>query len=150
MRSIWVLAGVALWSSPVAAQTVNTVELPGSYAPGQALGFGPIGAPWVPVTANTPLPTAGKQEAYMLISANVPMPPAILYGGQYVVTQQCATYGSVAVRYRGPDGATMQALLTKTAADSQGGSLVLLGSYAVVDATVSGATDCNVQIARVP
>ncbi len=103
-------------------------------------------------TAANPLAVAtnGKQETFALVTANAPATAATTYGGSYVVSQSCATYGTVTVRYRGPDGATMLTMLTKTSADSTGGTLVSLASSAIVDATVSGTTGCNVTLARVP
>ena len=128
----------------------QTVRLPGNFAPGSSMGFGAADDAWTPVTEATPLPTAPKREAYTLVSANAPAAPATVYGGQYVVTQGCAAYGTVTVRYRGPDGATMLPLLSRGASDSNGGTIVALGSAAMIDATVSGTTGCNVQIARLP
>lgn len=128
----------------------QSVRLPGNFAPGASIGYGAADDNWTAVTEATPLPTAPKQESYVLVSANASTGPATLYGGTYVVTQGCAGYGTVTLRYRGPDGATMLPLLSRTASDSSGGTVVALGSNAMVDATLVGTTGCNVQIARLP
>jgi hypothetical protein len=148
MKRYAFLLFAAAW--PSAAATAQTVSLPGGYAPGSAVGYGAPDAPFVPVTPTTPLPTAPKQEAFTLVAANEPAAPVVLYGGSYVLTQGCASYGAVTLRYRGPDGGSMVVLATKTAADAAGGTVYAFGSNAYVDAAVSGTTGCNVQIARLP
>lgn len=101
------------------------------------------------------LPTASAlaqtalRERVQLITANATTGPVQVYGGTYVVTQSCTTYGTVTVRYRDPAGA-MLVLFTKTTADTGGGTQVTLGSDAVMDATVTGTAGCNVSAARVP
>jgi hypothetical protein len=91
-----------------------------------------------------------KQEVFALVAANVPSAPATVTGGSYILTQDCSAYGSLTLRYQGPDGATMTALLTKTSTDIGGGTLVSLGSAQVVDVTLSGTTGCNAKLARNP
>ena len=147
MYLVGVWAAVAASAAPVAAQDVR---LPGRLAPGAAIGFGAEGTSWTPVTPATPLPVADRQESFALVVANSSAAPATVYGGRYVVTQNCASYGTVSVRYRGPDGVAMATLFARTAADAGGGTLVTLGSNAVVDATVADATGCNVSLSRVP
>ena len=145
--SLLIISGAVAIASPCYAQSI---QLPGEFAPGTSMGFGARGTTWTPVTSSTPLPTAAKQEAYTLVSANEPTAPVTVYGGHYVVTQSCASYGTVTLRYRGPDGATMTPLISRTSADFAGGTLVAIGSNAIVDATLSNTTGCNVQIARLP
>ncbi|MFT3966550.1 MAG: hypothetical protein QM690_11790 [Sphingobium sp.] len=106
-----------------------------------------------PVSTDMPLPVALRQESVALVTANIVASPATLLGGHYVVSQMCSAYngGSVQVRYRGADGATMLVLMGRTASDTTGGTLVSLGAGAVVDAVLpSGSTGCNVVLARVP
>ena len=102
-----------------------------------------------PIDGTNPLPVAGKQESAVLVSANTPSAAVTLYGGSYVLSQLCATYGSVALRYRAADGGTMTTLVTKIAPDAVA-TVVQFGSGAMVDATVSGATGCNVTLSRIP
>ena len=121
-------------------------------------GNAPIRAPCVvqadltcaAVSSTYPMPTAAKQESVTLIAANTPASAATVYGGNYAFSQTCSAYGTLTLRYRGPDGATMLTLVSKTASDSTGATLVQLGSNAVVDATVSGTTGCNATLSRVP
>ena len=145
--------GAALLARPdaaVAQSTASSVAFPAGYAPGSAPCARQADESCVPVTVAAPLPTAGKQESFALVSGNVPNPPATVHGGTYAVSQGCASYGTTMIRYRGPDGATMMPLLSRTATDANGATLVSLGSNAVIDAIVSGTTGCNVTLARVP
>lgn len=104
---------------------------------------------YVPLDA-TGVPTgAGRQEVVQLVANNTAAPAAPMFGGKYIMTQACTAYGSVTLRYRGPDGTTMVALATKTAAEA-GGTTVELGSKQVVDVALTGTTGCNVTLARVP
>lgn len=104
----------------------------------------------VAIDATNPLPVATRVEAFQLATANTAAPPVALVGGSYIWAQGCTGYGSVALRYRGPDGATMVTMVTKTAADSAGGTLVQLGGGAIVDVALSGTTGCSVSLTRVP
>lgn len=140
-------AAILLAASSAAAQTV---ELPGGYAPLSGIGFGAVGGALTGVDPDHPLPVADKQEAIALVSANVPAAPAIVYGGDYLLAQSCIGYGTLALRVRGPDGATMQVLLTKTGSDGAGGTGLALGSGAVVDVTLSGTSGCNATLSRIP
>lgn len=97
-----------------------------------------------------PQVTAGKQETFALVAANTPSSAATVYGGYYTLTQACTVYGSLTLRYRGPDGSTMLTMFTKTAADSGGGTLLSLAGGQVVDVTLTGTTGCNAQLGRNP
>lgn len=148
-----IVAAVLLLSScshvaPVAAQ--SRVQTPGGTAPGTSVGYGAKDGAWTPVTTATPLPTGGKQESFVLVASNTPASPVTAYGGTYVFSQACSAYGTLSLRYRGPDGATMMAMLSKTAADTAGGTMIALGTNAVIDATVSGTTACNATLTRIP
>lgn len=104
---------------------------------------------FVPLDA-TGVPTgAGRQEVVQLATNNTAAPAMTMFGGTYIMTQACTAYGSVVLRYRGPDGSTMVPLLTKTAGEA-GGTTVQLGSKQVVDVALTGTTGCNVTLARVP
>ena len=103
-----------------------------------------------PVDAAHPLPTIGKQESFQLVSANTPSAAATGAGGDYILSQTCTGYGTLALQALGPDGVTWQTLLTKTSSDTAGGTGMSLGSYAQVRITVSGTTGCNTILARVP
>ena len=128
----------------------QTVTLPSGNAPGYAIGYGTSGGPYVAVDSANPLPVGGKQEGFALVAANTPSVAQTVYGGDYILAQACGAYGTVALQVRGPDGATFQTIVSKTAADAPGGTGVALGSAAVVQATVSGTTGCNVTLSRVP
>ncbi|MDG6745529.1 hypothetical protein QCF01_14150 [Staphylococcus aureus] len=141
---------LACLSAPVVAQTsYPPMREPSTITrPAGAAFVGADGQTYV-ATPATPLPVAAKQESAALVSANVPAAAVTLYGGSYVLSQLCATYGSVALRYRAADGVTMTPLVTKVAADAVA-TVVQFGSGVVVDATVSGTTGCNVALSRIP
>ncbi len=105
-----------------------------------------------PTTASAPLPvlTINRTETFQLATANTASAPVTLIGGNYAFTQSCTAYGSIALRYRGPDGATMTTMLSKTAADSGGGTIAAFGTGAIVDVSLSGTTGCNATLARIP
>ena len=148
IRSLVLLAAcVATFASSARAQNV---QLPSGSAPAYAIGFGSPGGPFVAVDEAHPLPVAGLQENFALVTANTASAPVTIYGGDYVFAQSCSGYGTVALQVRGPDGASFQTIVTKTAADSDGGAGVALGSNAVVRVTVTGATACNATLSRVP
>ncbi len=147
--AIFGMIGLTLpgWTGTAHAQPVN---LPARAAPGVAVGYGATGSAYTPVDGEHPMPVGGKQEAFALLVANQPSIAATVYGGDYVFAQACGGYGTVTLRVRGPDGATMQPILTRAAIDPDGGTGVTLGSGAVVDAVISGATGCNATLSRVP
>lgn len=145
-RAITALA-LATCAGTAAAQTVT---LPSGAAPGQAIGFGALSGPFTPVDPNHPLPVAGRAEGFALAAANSAAAAVSVSGGDYILAQQCAAYGTVTLRGRGPDGASMVPLLTLSAADTGGGSGVTLGAGAVVDLVLSGTTGCNATLTRVP
>lgn len=142
---------LALLIAPAMAHAQSKpVAAPGSFVPQGAIAYGASGAVATPVTPTSPLPVMTRGESFQLITANASAPAAGLVGGAYVFTQLCTGYGTVTLRYRGPDGATMIALLSKTAADSGGGTILSFGSNAIVDVTVSGTTGCNATLAKMP
>lgn len=102
------------------------------------------------IDITNPLPVSGRQELLTLITANAPAAPVAVYGGTYVYSQGCTAYGSLTLRYRGPDGVTMITMVTKTASDNAGGTLLSLGTNAIVDVAISGTTGCNATLARIP
>lgn len=145
------LAVAALIAPPAMAQP--KVQTPGGTAPGASIGYGPKDGTWTPVTPSTPMPTSGKQEYFALATGNVAAAAQTAFGGAYVFSQTCAGYngGSLVMRYRGPDGVTMLSLVSKTASDSAGGTLITLGAGAVVDVSLpNGASGCSATLARVP
>jgi hypothetical protein len=138
-------------NAPLPAQSVGgSVHFPGGFAPGVSPCIQQAGGACQPVGAQTPLPVAGVTETFNLVAANVPGAQATVFGGQYVVSQACATYGALTIRYRGPDGSTMVTLFSRSAPDSGGGTLISLAAGTVIDATTSGTTACNASLARVP
>lgn len=141
---------LACLSAPGLAQTsLPQIVPPSTIIPPAGVAFvGADGKTYIAAPA-TPLPVAGKQESAALVTANAPAAAVTLYGGSYVLNQLCATYGSVALRYRAADGVTMTPLVTKVAADTVA-TVVQFGSGAVVDATVSASTGCNVTLSRIP
>ncbi|WP_343526758.1 hypothetical protein [Sphingomonas sp.] len=147
---LWAGALALAWSSAAFGQTAGSAQAPAGFAPMQAPCSVQSDGRCVAVSAATPLPMATRVESFQLVSGNVPASPATLTGGTYILTQACTTYGSVTLRYRGPDGATMTAMLSKTASDSAGGSAVSFGGGAVVDIALSGTAGCNVGLSRVP
>ena len=150
---ILLLAGavaLACTSAPSAGQ----IRLPpvkdwyGSTLPGDASAL--VDKDGKPIDLTNPLPVTGRQELVTLATANTAAPAATLYGGSYILNQACSAYGSVTLRYRSPDGATMLPLTTKSAPDSGGGSTIQFGTAQVVDVALSGTTGCNVTLSRVP
>lgn len=143
---------IALACSSVgaSAQTLPRIAAPGTIVPPSGAAFSaPDGSTNI-VSNATPLPVGSKAETVRLAIANVAGQAATLYGGSYVLSQACASYGTVTLRYLAPDGVTMTALVAKTAADANGGSPVSLGSSAIVDVVLSGTTGCNVSLSRIP
>ncbi|WP_343527279.1 hypothetical protein [Sphingomonas sp.] len=140
----------------MASAQSKPIGAPGAFVPQNALSYGTPGNPATAVTPATPLPVGGtvsvepRREAFQLASSNTPASPATLFGGAYVLTQGCMTYGTVTLRYRGPDGVTMIGMVSKTAADSGGGTVVSFGGGAIVDVSLSGTAGCNVALSRVP
>lgn len=146
-----VMLGLVLASMPVMASAQSKpIAAPGSFVPQGAIAYGAAGATATPVTPTSPLPVMTRGESFQLVTANAPAAAVTLVGGSYVFAQLCTGYGSIALRYRGPDGATMVTLASKTAADSGGGTVFSFGTNAIVDAVVSGTTGCNATLARMP
>ncbi len=156
-RTRWAVltAMILTWAVPGAAQTTgSSVQFPGGYAPGSAPCVRQFDGSCVPVGPAAPLPVAAKQENLTLAVANSAAPAQTVYGGTYIFGQACGSYngGSLALRYRGPDGVTMLTLLTRGNSDAAGGATsVTLGSQAIVDVVLpSGSTECVATLARVP
>ena len=140
---------LACCSAGAGAQSLPPIVAPSNIVPPAGVAFtGADGKTYI-ATPAMPLPVAGKQESAALVSANMPAAAVTLYGGSYVLSQLCATYGSVTLRYRAADGVTMTPLVTKIAADAVA-TVLQFGSGAVVDATVTGTTGCNVTLSRIP
>ncbi len=151
-RSRHVALALALLAAPAltAAQSTKPVAAPGAYTPQSAMSFGAIGEKATPVTLSTPLPVGGVRETFQMVSANTPVASATVYGGDYILAQTCAGYGTLTLQVRGPDATTWLPLVTKTASDTGSGTGIALGSYAVVRVTVSGTTGCAASLSRVP
>ncbi len=153
MKSCLVAGAMALAcliATPAAAQNYPQIVAPSNVVPPQGVAFKAADGSTNVASPTTPLPVATRVEAFQLATANTAAPPVALVGGSYIWAQGCTGYGSVALRYRGPDGATMVTMVTKTAADSAGGTLVQLGGGAIVDVALSGTTGCSVSLTRVP
>lgn len=144
------IALALLLAPALACAQSKPIAAPGSFVPQGAVAYGASGAAATPVTPTTPLPVMTRGESFQLVTANTPAAAVALVGGAYVFSQLCTGYGSIALRYRGPDGATMTTLVSKTAADSAGGTVFSFGTNAIVDAVVSGTTGCNATLARMP
>ncbi len=91
-----------------------------------------------------------QREAFQLVNANTSSAPVTIYGGDYILSQLCGSYGTLRLEVRGADGLTWLPLVTKTASDSGSGTGVALGSYAVVRVSVSGTAGCYASLSRVP
>lgn len=90
------------------------------------------------------------RESFQLVSNNVPLSQVTVFGGDYVLSQTCASYGTLSVQVRGPDGVTFITMFSKTASDTGNATGIVLGSYAVIKISVSGTSGCNALLARVP
>lgn len=144
---------LALLSTPAVSQSYPVSASPDGWArPTAPCVYDPVTKLCTLSTASAPLPvlTINRTEAFQLATANTATAPVTLIGGAYVFTQTCSGYGSVTLRYRGPDGATMTSMLSKTAADTAGGTIASFGNGAIVDVALSGTTGCNVTLARIP
>lgn len=148
------LAGLVPLAVALAAPpTIGSVRYPETFAPGVAVCVGQTDGRCATVSTETPLTVGGKQEIFALATANAAASAATVYGGTYIFNQTCTSYNSglLTLRYRGPDGATMLSLVSKSAADSSGGTQVALAASTVVDVTLpSGSTGCAANIAKVP
>jgi hypothetical protein len=146
----WACAlALACLSTPIAAQTYPKIIAPSTIVPPSGVAFTDIDGSTKVASPTSPLPIAERQESVVLATANTSIAPATLYGGTYVLTQACTAYGSVALRYRAPDG-TMLTLATKIVGDSGGGSTFQFGTAQIVDVLLTGTTGCNVTLSRIP
>lgn len=151
LRWAGAIALACLLAAPAVGQTTYPkIIAPSTIVPPQGVAFADTDGSTKIASPATPLPVAGRQEMVTLATANTAAPAATLYGGTYILNQACSAYGSVTLRYRSPDGATMLPLTTKSAPDSGGGSTIQFGSAQVVDVTLTGTTGCNVTLSRVP
>ena len=142
--------GLALLMVPgFAAAQSKPVAAPGAFVPQSAMAYGGSGKAATSVTRETPLPV-GTIEPVTLATGNVASAAVALYGGSYVLNQFCTGYGAVTLRYRAADGATMLPLLSRVAADANGGTPVQFASGQTVDIALSGTTGCSVTINRIP
>jgi hypothetical protein len=148
-RYCFILLAIALVSPTAFAQT--KVQTPGGAASGAAIGFGPKDGAWTAVTPSSPLPTAGKQESFALVTANTPSAAATVYGGDYIFAQLAVTYGLIKLQVLGPDNSTWLELVSKTASDANGaGTGLALPSGAQVRAILSGTAGAFATLKRVP
>lgn len=151
MRLRFLAGAIALACSP--APSAGQVRLPpvkdwyGSTIPGGATAL--VDKDGKQIDLINPLPVSGRQETAALATGNIAAPAATLYGGTYILTQACTAYGSVALRYRAPDG-VMVPLATKIVPDSGGGSVFQFGTSQIVDVLLTGTTGCNVILSRIP
>ena len=142
-------AALACAASAGAQSTGSDVRFPAGYAPGESPCTKQTDGTCRPVSASDPLPVAtnGRQEGFTLVAVNAPGPAVSVYGGNYLADVLCATPGTVTIRRRGADGATMVPVYSVTA----NGSFVLAFSgNTLVDATLSGSAGCYVTLSRIP
>ena len=137
-------------AQPVPAQsTAQSVKFPAFYAPGMSPCVQQADGTCRPVSNAQPLPV-GVQESFQLAAANTPSAPVTLFGGDYILSQTCSGYGTLALQVLGADATTWSPLVTKSTADTAGGSGLSLGSYSVVRVALTGTTGCYANLARVP
>lgn len=132
--------------APIGAQVVVTLP-PTQSATGSPTSFpgtflinadGSIGA------------VGGVRESFKLASGNVPSAPVAVFGGSYILSQQCSSYGTLEFQVLAPDGTTWQVILSKQATDGGGGTALTLGSYARARVVLTGTSACSATLARVP
>lgn len=141
---------LACFSTSAAAQTTYPkIVAPSTIVPPSGVAFTDVDGSTKVASPATPLPVAGRQESVALVTANTAIAPVTLYGGTYILTQACTGYGSVALRYRSPDG-TMLILATKVVGDTGGGTVFQFGTSQVVDVLLTGTTGCTVTLSRIP
>lgn len=151
MKILLLAGAVALACCP--APSMGQTRLPpvkdwyGSTIPGDATTL--VDKDGKPIDLTNPLPVSGRQETAVLATGNTAGPATTLYGGTYILTQACTGYGSVALRYRAPDG-TMLTLATKIVGDTGGGTTLQFGASQIVDVLLTGTTGCNVILSRIP
>lgn len=151
MKTCLLAGAVALaYASPTFGQSTSSAQAPAGFAPMQSPCVVQSDGKCTSVSVVAPLPIAARAETFRLAVANVSSPAATLVGGNYVLTQTCSAYGTLTLRYLGPDGTTMTALVLKTASDSSGGTLASLGANAIVDVALAGTTGCNATLSRIP
>ncbi|HIV78079.1 MAG TPA: hypothetical protein H9899_11215 [Candidatus Sphingomonas excrementigallinarum] len=153
LRWAGAIALACLLAAPAVGQTTypkiiapSTIVPPSGVAYSDADGSTKVASPTTPL----PVTPVARTEAVQLIAASTSTGTQTLFGGNYAFAQSCINYNgqTITLRYRGPDGATMQTAATKTATDV---SLVAVPAGAVMDATVpSAAIGCNASITRIP
>lgn len=126
------------------------VEAPGGYAPLTAPCSVQDDGVCRPLSATAPLPIKAPSERLALVSGNIAAGAFTVTGGRYILSQSCAGYGSLTLRYLAADGTTMLPLVAKAASDVTVGTSLFLANAAVVDAAISGTTGCNAILSRVP
>lgn len=144
------VAVVAMLATPATAQVAKDVRAPGGFAPMQAPCVRQTSGACEPVSASAPMPVTSRAETFTLANNNTIAPAVALWGGNYVLAQACTTYGTVTFRYRASDGVTMVTMVSKTSADSAGGTFLSFGANAIIDVTLSGTAGCNVTLSRIP
>jgi hypothetical protein len=90
----------------LATATAQQVYLPSGNVSSTGIDYGSIGGTFNAVDPTSPLPIGGKQESYTLATANASSAAQNLYGGYYIVTQNCSVYGSLTLEVLDPDNAT--------------------------------------------
>lgn len=116
-----------------------------------AIAFGAPGETAQSVSQASPLPVGGKQESFVLASANVASAAVTVYGGDYIFAQMASAYGTVKLQIRAPDGVAWLDLLSKTASDANGsGTGVALPCNAEMRVVLTGTTAAFATLKRVP
>jgi len=90
--------------------------------------------------------SAKTVEQFVLLPTN----PVQVYGGNYIFTQSGTGYGSIILDILSADGSTWAPLVTKTAAETDGGTAVTLGAGATVRARAVNMTTSYAKLSRVP
>jgi len=90
--------------------------------------------------------SAKTSEVFVLLPTNIVQ----VYGGNYIFTQAGTGYGSIILEILASDGTTWLPLVTKTAADTDGGTAVTLGAGAQVRARAVNMTTSSAKLSRVP
>lgn len=117
----------------------------------QALAFGAPGEVAQPVTPANPLPVGGKQESFILAANNAASGAVTVYGGDYILAQTAAAYGTVKLQILGPNGTTWLDLVSLPASDENGaGTGIALPNGAQLRIILAGTTGAYATLKRVP
>lgn len=140
------LAGPALAQTAPPANVTMQNGQPRSTVPTMGNCWDSVTNAWTGCAANG----GAVRESFALATANVPSAAATVFGGNYIFSQTCTTYGTITLQVRKADGTTYKTVISKTADDAGADTGLSLGSFAVVRVTVTGTTGCNALLARVP